>query len=72
MRIEFLTDIKHDRISYHKGDIITVEDKLGQYFCKAGWAKDTEGKILTETPDVNVPVYLEPQNINQPNSSEIL
>lgn len=37
-----LKDAGHD---LRKGDRITVDDDLGKYWCKHGWAKDTSGKV---------------------------
>lgn len=54
MRVEILeerlsdTDADTDRhYLQHKGDVITVPEKLGAKWCGAGWAKDLDGKVDT-------------------------
>lgn len=47
MKIEILEDFKHDRDQYSKGETRVVDQDLGEYFCKVGWAKDSDGKVKT-------------------------
>ena len=47
MKVEFLEKVMHGRGVYDKGDVATVKDSLGVYFCSLGWAKDTEGNVAT-------------------------
>lgn len=50
MRVEALTRFKHGRETWEHGDIRTVADDLGTYFCDCGWAKDLDGNIPTGSP----------------------
>jgi len=62
MKIEILEKIKHERDVFEEGDIRTVTDELGAYFCKAGWAKDVDGKVPTSERDIHH-VMLAPDNV---------
>lgn len=53
MRIELLETVKHERDIYESGDVRTVPDGVGQYFCAQGWAKDVDGNVATGERDVN-------------------
>ena len=61
MRIEALEKIMHGRDVYEKGDIRTVADVVGAYFCRCGWAKDADGKMETGKRDTTT-VTLAPDN----------
>ena len=50
MRIEALTEFLHGRERYMQGDVRTVADDLGAYFCQCGWAKDLDGNVETGNP----------------------
>ena len=57
MKIEATEKIMHGRDVFEAGDIRTVPNEIGEYFCAMGWAKDTEGKVKTgerNTTDVRV------------------
>ena len=70
MRVEALEKIMHGREVFEKGDIRTVDNETGAYFCKCGWAKDTEGKIETSKRD-NTAVVLAPDStIHQTKAGE--
>lgn len=58
MKIELLETVKHDGQVFTEGDIRTVDDELGAYFCRAGWSKDVDGKVETAPRDVNRVVTL--------------
>ena len=47
MKIELLETVKHERDTFEKGDIRTVSDGVGNYFCSCGWAKDIDGNVTT-------------------------
>lgn len=49
MRVEITeqTGIRHDGAYFSFGDVVTVPDAVGAYFCGLGWAKDVEGKVAT-------------------------
>ena len=54
MRIELTHTVKHDGRMYTKGDVLTVDDGLGGYFCHCGWAKDVSGQVATGEPEQDV------------------
>lgn len=47
MRIEAKRTFLHGRDRYEKGDLRTVDDSLGAYFVKQGWAAEV-GKPAPE------------------------
>ena len=47
MKIEILEKIMHERDLFEQGDIRTVPDEIGEYFCSCGWAKDIDGSTPT-------------------------
>ena len=47
MKIEALTTFLHGADRYEPGDVRTVDDELGAYFCRAGWCKDQSGAVET-------------------------
>lgn len=61
----------HEGIKYSKGDVSTEPKAIGEYFCRAGWAKDTLGIVPTTTPSSTDTILLV-QDIQQPNSVETL
>lgn len=68
MKVEFLESVKHaidDELkSFSEGDIVTVPDAVGEYFCSLGWAKDVDGKVETGERDTNK-VVLTPARVRQ-------
>lgn len=67
IQIEVIIDggFLHEGVKYTKGDISTEPRELGEYFCRAGWAKDTLGIFPTASPKINETVLLV-QDIEQP------
>jgi hypothetical protein len=63
MRIE-ITDpvVKVERSVWQQGDVVTVNDELGNLIVSQGWAKDVEGNVETGTKH-DGPLYLDIQNI---------
>jgi hypothetical protein len=49
MRIEALENFNVGDLRVTAGDIITVDDKVGQHVCAHGWAKDAAGTVPTGT-----------------------
>lgn len=48
MRIECKTTFLHDAERFTAGDVRTVPDELGEYFCRLGWATAQDGATLVE------------------------
>lgn len=71
MKIEILEKIQHGRDVFEPGDIRTVPDTLGAYFCNCGWAKDVDGKTPTGTRDVNRVVTLDVDGTAHEHNSEV-
>jgi len=46
--------IKHDGRQYHGGDSMTVDDELGEYFVKNGWASRADGSTEAKAPAEHV------------------
>ena len=60
MKVEILEEngIKHGNKDgilevFNFGDIRTVPDDVGEYFCALGWAKDVDGKTPTAERDIS-------------------
>lgn len=51
MKIEMLEKVMHGRDVFESGDVRTVDDDTGAYFCSMGWAKDVDGKVETVARD---------------------
>jgi len=47
MRIEALENFNVGDLRVTAGDIITVDDQVGQHACAHGWAKDASGEVPT-------------------------
>jgi len=62
MKIEILEKVMHEREVFEEGDMRTVPDELGRYFCECGWAKDVDGGVETGKRDVNA-VVLTPDSV---------
>ena len=58
MKVEMLDTVLHEGDRFEKGDLRTVSDEVGDYFCRGGVAKDTSGVVATATPDKNEVVLL--------------
>lgn len=69
MRIEALETFLHGRERFTAGDIRTVDDELGAYFCKAGWAKDLDGNTPTGDRDTRE-VILAPDGAHSDHEGE--
>jgi len=50
MKVEILKTAIHQGVRYEEGDIRTVDNALGEYFCRGGVAKDTSGAVPTGNP----------------------
>lgn len=53
MQVEILNDFKHEGLDFKQGETRVVDEATGEYFCRAGWAKDKEGIVPTATPEKN-------------------
>lgn len=53
MKIEMLEKVLHGRDVFEAGDVRTVPDDVGAYFCACGWAKDVDGNVETAERDVH-------------------
>ncbi len=51
MKVEVLTPFLHQGLRYAAGEVREVDDSTGEYFCRAGWAKDVNGVVATGNPD---------------------
>lgn len=47
MKIEALENIKSHGLVLSDGDIVTVDDEVGEAFCAYGWARDVSGDVPT-------------------------
>lgn len=50
MKVEILTSFTHKGENFILDDQRTVSDADGEYFCRAGWARDLSGTIPTGNP----------------------
>lgn len=64
MKIEMLEKVMHGRDVFEEGDVRTVDDDTGAYFCACGWAKDVNGKVETVARDPKE-VRVVPDNVVQ-------
>ena len=69
MKIELLETVLHGRERFEAGDIRTVPDDLGAYFCAAGWAQDVDGAVATGERSTTE-VRLTPENVAHANATE--
>ena len=58
MKVEILEpSIKHEidgvLVTFEQGEIRSVPDNVGSFFCANGWAKDVDGNVETAERDVN-------------------
>ena len=49
MKIEALTTFIIGRDRFEAGDVRTVSDESGAFYCDCGWAKDITGQTTTGT-----------------------
>lgn len=70
MKIEALETFLDGRNRFEKGDVRTVPDKDGAYFCEMGWAKDTDGIVSTGARDSGSEVRLDIRDIQTAVNSE--
>lgn len=67
MKIEITepNGILHGRERFESGDVRSVDDALGDYFCRMGWAKDVDGNVPTGERIVSKNTALEvPPNVH--------
>lgn len=75
MKVEILEEggVKHaidDELkSFSHGDVVTVPDAVGEYFCGLGWAKDVDGNVETGERDLNK-VMLTPAKVSQASEAQ--
>jgi len=70
MRIEALEKIMHGRDVYEKGDIRTINDETGAYFCSCGWANDMDGKIKTGNRNIHNTVIAPDNAVHETRAGE--
>ena len=68
MKVEILEEsIKHEidgvLVTFEEGEIRSVPDNVGSYFCANGWAKDVDGNVETAARDVNRAVLLDVHSV---------
>lgn len=68
MKIEVLKPFNHSGLQFHEGEIRIVDDVEGEYFCRAGWVRDTSGTVATANPGPQDVVLLV-QDMQQAQSS---
>ena len=69
MKIELLETVLHGRDRFEAGDIRTVPDEVGAYFCGNGWAKDVDGTVATGERSTTE-VRLTPDNVAHANATQ--
>ena len=50
MKIEFIRQVKHAGRTHETGDVVTVAETMGEYFCLCGWSKRLDGDEITPQP----------------------
>lgn len=50
MKGTVLTTFSHKGQNFVEGETRVVDDKDGEYFCRAGWFKDSSGVVATGNP----------------------
>ena len=73
MLVEILKEFKYGRDTYYPGEVIKFPegDNTGEYFCRAGWAKDKEGVVATGNPS-STDVILEVQEVSSSQTTPTL
>lgn len=71
MKIELLEKVLHGRDKFEAGDVRTVDDDLGAYFCAAGWAKDLDGNVETVPHQKNHKVLVPDSVAHKLTSTEV-
>lgn len=60
MQIEILETFIDGRDRYEKGEVRSVSDENGRYFCACGWVRDISGEVPTadrqKTTDVRLDI----------------
>jgi len=69
MKIEILEKFLHEGGNFEVGEVRVVNDDTGEYFCRAGWAKDLSGVIKTGKPEKNETILMV-DNSNHKNVAE--
>jgi len=69
MKIEILITFKHDGQTFETGEVRVVDDVTGEYFCRAGWAKDLSGSVATGKPNTNDVVLMVDNITNAKNTT---
>jgi hypothetical protein len=63
MKVEILTTFGHKGNQFIETEQRIVSEADGEYFCRAGWAKDLAGVVPTGNPGVNE-VVLEVRDVD--------
>jgi hypothetical protein len=71
IKVEILQEFKHGRDTYFPSEVAIVDYAVGEFWCRAGWAKDTSGIVPTGTPSKDEVVLLV-QDVVQVTNSEVL
>lgn len=50
MKGTVLTTFSHKGQNFVEGETRVVDDKDGEYFCRAGWFQDVSGAVATASP----------------------
>lgn len=70
MKVEILTEFKHGREKYFPGEVVVTNESteinqaVGEFWCRAGWAKHLDGDFKTGNPSSSDVVLLV-EDINQ-------
>jgi len=70
-KVEVLKEFKYGIDTYYVGEIAVVDDSLADFWCRAGWVKDTDGIIPTGTPKES-DIILEVADISQVTLNEVV
>jgi len=71
MKIELLEKVMHGRDVFEAGDVRTVQDDLGAYFCSCGWAKDVDGNVETAERDIHAKRMVPDSVVHGVSTSEV-
>jgi hypothetical protein len=71
MKGQVLTTFSHKGQNFVEGETRVIDDKDGEYFCRAGWFKDDSGKVSTATPN-SQDVVLEVEDVTTIDKSEVV
>jgi hypothetical protein len=70
--VEILVEFKHGVDTYYPGEVIKVDTALADFWCRAGWVKDTSGTIPTGTPKADEVILLETHDLSQSTFNEVV